>query len=111
MDRTPGVDASVDEDRRRLLLGLAALAASGIAGPLAAQPAPLADPTSFANLSRGIAGYAFADAATASAMLDALTQAVGAEALRRIATLAAVTPPHQALGLVQRSACHTSALS
>lgn len=95
MDRAPAVDAGVDEDRRRLLLGLAALAASGVAAPLGAQPAPLADPTSFANLSKGLAGYAYADAATASALLDALTQAVGADALRRIATLAAVTPPAQ----------------
>ena len=105
MDEAPSVDAGVDEDRRRLLLGLAALAASGAVGPLAAQatPAPLADPTSFADLSRSLAGYAYADAATASAMLDALTQAVGADALRRIATLAAVTPPAQ-LGAELRTA-------
>ena len=50
MDRA-NVDAGVDEDRRRLLLGLAALAASA-AGPLGAQPAPLADPTSVANLAK-----------------------------------------------------------
>jgi hypothetical protein len=95
MERATGVDASVDEDRRKLLLGLAALAASAASGPLGAQPAPLADPTGFASLSRGLTGYAYADAATASAMVDALTQAVGADALRRIATLAAVTPPAQ----------------
>jgi hypothetical protein len=87
--------ASTDEDRRRIVAGLAALLASSAAGPLGAQPAPLADPASFANLTRTITGFAFADAATANATIDALTAAVGADNLRRIGTLAAVTPPAQ----------------
>jgi hypothetical protein len=87
----------IDDDRRRLLLGLAALAAGAAVPPLAAQsvPAPLFEPTSFANLTRLLAGYAFGDAAAATATLDALTEAVGADALRRIATLATVIPPAQ----------------
>lgn len=85
----------VDADRRRLLAGLAALAASSMAAPLAAQPAPLADPASFADLTRTITGFGFKDAATAQATLDALAAAVGADNLRRIGTLAAVMPPAQ----------------
>lgn len=88
-------DAGVDDDRRRLVAGLAALVASSFAGPLGAQPAPLADPASFANLTRTITGFAFADVATANATLEALAAAVGADALRKIGTLAAVTPPAQ----------------
>jgi hypothetical protein len=97
MDPAARTDERIDDERRRVLLGLAALAASGAVGPLAAQapPAPLADPQGFAALTRTMAGHAFADSATATAMLDALTQAVGADTLRRIATLATVTPPAQ----------------
>jgi len=93
--REPAPTATIDEDRRRIVAGLAALLASTAAGPLGAQPAPLADPASFANLTRTITGFAFADAATANATLDALTAAVGADTLRKIGTLAAVTPPAQ----------------
>lgn len=89
MDRTLAAAVGVDEDRRRLLSGLAALAASALAGPLGAQPAAI----DLAALSRSLTGYAIGDAPAASAMLDALTQAVGASALSRIATLASTTPP------------------
>lgn len=95
MEQTEFRDAGVNEDRRRIVAGLAALAASSFGGPLGAQPAPLADPASFANLTRTITSFAFADAATATTTLDALTAAVGADTLRRIGTLAAVTPPAQ----------------
>lgn len=93
-DRDAGPDGSVDEDRRRLLAGLAALAASALAGPLRAQ-APGVD---LASLSKPLTGYTFADAATASAMLDALTEAVGENALRRIASIAAATPADRLAG-------------
>lgn len=78
----------VDEDRRSLLSGLAALAACAAAGPLRAQ-APGVD---FAALTKALAGSAFADASAASAMLDALGAAVGESALRRIAGIAASSP-------------------
>ena len=104
MDDPSRKDESVDVDRRRLLVGLAALAASGAVGPLAAQSTPaLADPAAFASFARSMTGYAFADAPTASAMIDALNQAVGADALGRIATLAIGTPPAQ-LGAALRAA-------
>jgi len=93
--REPALTATIDEDRRRVVAGLAALLASTAAGPLGAQPAPLADPASFANLTRTITGFAFADAATADATLEALTAAIGADNLRRIGTLAAATSPAQ----------------
>ena len=84
-------EVGVDEDRRRLLAGLAALAASALIGPASAQPAAPA----FATLTRSLTGFTFADAPTATAMLDALTEAVGADALGRISTLASSTPPGQ----------------
>ena len=78
-----------------MLLGLSALIAATAGGRIAAQqvPAPLYDPARFDNLSRALTGYALQDAATAKALLAALRSAVGADALRRIATLAAVSPP------------------
>lgn len=94
MERAPEDVADVDVDRRHLLAGLAALAASAIAGPLRAQ-APAQD---FAALTRSLTGFAFADAATASAMLDALSDAVGANTLRRIASIAAASPPDRLAG-------------
>lgn len=94
MDRAPEGVAGVDADRRRLLAGLAALAASVAAGPLQGQ-SPGAD---FASLTKTLTGSTFADASTASAMLDALTAAVGENALRRIASIAAATPPDRLAG-------------
>jgi hypothetical protein len=83
-------------ERRRLLQGLAALAASAWVPPGIAQDplAPLTAPR-FAALSRTATGFVFADAATATAMLDALNAAVGAANLARIANLAAVIAPAQ----------------
>lgn len=85
---------SLSAGRRRVLLGLAALAAAAATGRVDAQrvPAPLYDPARFDNLSRALTGYALQDVATANELLAALRAAVGADALRRIATLAAVIP-------------------
>lgn len=77
--------------RRRLLKGLAALAASGW------MPAGIAQGTlstaRFAAMTQSLTGFAYADPALASSMLGALTDAVGADALGRIATLGAVIAP------------------
>ena len=83
--------------RRGVLLGLAALLAASTSESLDAQrpPAPQYDPARFDNLSRALTGYALQDAATANDMLSALRAAVGADALRRIATLATVIPAGQ----------------
>lgn len=76
--------------RRRLLQGLAALAASGW---LPAAPAQQAlSPARLGALSTSLTGFAYADPLAAT-MLQALTDAVGADALNRIATLAAVVAP------------------
>lgn len=84
-----------DPPRRELLKGLAALLAWGCAPAALAQgaAAPLA-PARFAALSTTLTGYAY-DAALATRMLSALTAAVGADALAKVATLAAVTAPAQ----------------
>jgi len=80
--------------RRALLQGLAALAASGWVPPGLGQGAAAAiDGARFAALSTTLTGFAYKDPALASAMLKALTEAVGAGALAKIATLAAVTAP------------------
>lgn len=83
-------------ERRRLLQGLAALVASAWM-PAGVAQNPLAPLTGqrFAALSRTATGFAFADAATATAMLDALNAAVGATNLAKIANLAAVIAPAQ----------------
>ena len=84
-----------DPPRRELIKGLAALLACGCAPAALAQggAAPLA-PARFAALSTTLAGYAY-DAALAARMLSALAAAVGADALAKVATLAAVTAPAQ----------------
>jgi hypothetical protein len=76
--------------RRRLLHGLAALAASGWLPASHAQQT-LA-PARLAELSNTLTGFAYTDP-LATTMLQALTEAVGADALNRIATLAAVIAP------------------
>ncbi|MEO6564631.1 MAG: sugar dehydrogenase complex small subunit [Casimicrobiaceae bacterium] len=85
--------------RRELLQGLGALATLGLAPPLFAQD-PLAPLTAarFAILSRTTTGFDFIDPDTASAMLRALTAAVGATDLAKIANLAAVIAPAQLAG-------------
>jgi len=92
----PG-EGAPDRARRALLAGLGALAAAGASGSLLAQrtPAPLYDPARFSNLSKALTGYLVRDAATSNALVSALQEAVGTDALKRIATLAAVIPPAQ----------------
>lgn len=82
--------------RRELLQGLAALVTWGLAPSVFAQDslAPLTA-ARFAVLSRTTTGFAFTDPDTASAMLRALTAAVGATDLAKIANLAAVIAPAQ----------------
>ena len=79
--------------RREMLQGLAALAASGWMPPALAQATMPA--AQFSALSMAIAGNAYADPKVASAMLRALTQAVGGDKLARLAKIAASTPPAQ----------------
>ncbi len=87
-----------DLHRRALLQGLAALALSGWAPATLAQAAGAAlTPARFAALSIALTGFAYRDPALASSMLKALTEAVGADTLAKIATLAAVIAP-EALG-------------
>jgi hypothetical protein len=74
--------------RRRLLQGLAALAASGLAPQAIAQPSLQAS-----ALSRPLTGFTYVDPVVASAMLRAMTAAFGAQSLQRIAQIASSTPP------------------
>lgn len=95
MAKKSPASAAPDGDRRKLLHGLAALVASGYmpAGTAQTAPANVAAAT-FATMSRTIAGYAYDDD-LAGRMLAALTSAVGAANLAKIATLAAVIAPGQ----------------
>lgn len=77
--------------RRRLLQGLAALAAAGVVPVAIAQSAPSA--AQFAALTRTLTGFAWQDDAAAGAMLRALSAAVGASTLTRVADLARTTAP------------------
>ena len=79
--------------RREMLQGLAALAASGWMPPALAQAAMSA--AQFSALSMAVAGNAYSDPKVASAMLRALTQAVGGDKLARLAKIASSTPPAQ----------------
>jgi len=82
--------------RRAILKGVAALLASGCAPAALAQRAavPLT-PARLSAMSSTLAGYAYSDPALAARILSALAAAVGADALAKIATLAAVTAPAQ----------------
>jgi hypothetical protein len=73
--------------RRRLLQGLAALAASALAPQAIAQSSLQAG-----ALSRPLTGFAYDDPAVASAMLRAMIAAFGAQPLQRIAAIASSTP-------------------
>jgi hypothetical protein len=73
--------------RRRLLQGLAALAAAGLLPDALAQ-APLQP----GALSRPLTGFAYDDPEIASAMLRAMTAAFGAQPLQRVAAIASSTP-------------------
>ncbi len=95
MDDTGGETAAVPDARRReLLRGLAALVAAGClpVGVARAAAAPL-DAARYKAMATTLTGFAYADPALAARMLAALTEAVGADALAKIATLAAVTAP------------------
>lgn len=82
--------------RRQVLQGLAALAASGWVPAGFAQGANAAlTPARFAALSTSVTGFAYADAAIARALLQALGDAVGMPTLVRLADLAAKTAPAQ----------------
>ena len=82
--------------RRRLLQGLAALAAAGAVPAAMAQPAVA--PASFAALTRTLTGYGWQDDVAAAAMLRTLAAAVGAATLGRVADLARATPPEALSG-------------
>ncbi len=85
-----------DEDRRRVLHGLAALvAASAAPTALAQSAAPALSAGAFVAMTRTLTGYASQDPVAANALLRALTSAVGTPTLTRIADLAARTPPAQ----------------
>lgn len=103
-DATTQPSAIRGEDRRRLLQGLAALAAAGYmpAGFAQAAPATLTA-ANFAKMSTTLAGYAYGDPAVANALLRALTTAIGASNLAKIANLAATAAPAE-LGAALRSA-------
>lgn len=82
--------------RRRVLQGLAALVASGwVPAGMAQDPLAPLSAQRFAAVSRTTTGFVFDDPETATAMLRALNDAVGASTLARIANLAAVIGPDQ----------------
>ncbi len=85
-----------DARRRRLLQGLAALAGSGYLPVGLAQGAPAAQSTAgFKAMSTTLTGFAYGDSAVAGALLRALTAAVGATSLARIAKLSTTTAPER----------------
>lgn len=85
---------SPEWNRRRLLQGLAALVASGYvpAGLAQAAPRSLSAP-GFKAMSATLTGFAYTDAKLADTMLSALSDAVGAAKLAKIADLASVVAP------------------
>ena len=85
-------------NRRRLLQGLSALAASGLVPPGLAQA--LSEVTA---LSKPLTGFVYEDSSVTSAMLRAMTAAFGAQPLSRIAAIASSTPSAR-LGDALRSA-------
>ena len=103
-DATMQASALPSEDRRRLLQGLAALAAAGFvpAGFPQAAPATLTA-ASFAKMSTTLTGYAYGDPAVANALLRALTTAIGSSNLAKIANLATTVAPGE-LGAALKSA-------
>lgn len=89
---TKAKSAAPSKHRRQLLQGLAALAASGHV------PAGLAQATSaatFTSMSTTLTGNAYTDPAIAAALLRALSSAVGAAKLAKIASLALTVDPGQ----------------
>ena len=113
-ERRSGTVSRGGVTRREMLRGLAALAASGWMPPVLAQAAMPA--AHFSALSTSVAGSAYADPKVASAMLRALTQAVGIDKLARLAKIALSTPPAQlnagiaSVGLVAQAETVVAAL-
>jgi len=92
----PPITSPADARRRRLLQGLAALVGSGYLPRGLAQSAPAALSTaSFKALSTTLTGFAYGDSAVAGGLLRALTAAIGATSLARIAKLSASTAPER----------------
>jgi fructose 5-dehydrogenase small subunit len=83
-------------NRRTVLQGLSALAASGWLPSVFAQSGPPATTAkAFSAASLAYTGYAFGDPSVASAMLRALNAIVGSANLAKLAALATNTPPDQ----------------
>ena len=83
-------------NRRTVLQGIAALAASGWL-PVTVAPSAAAAMASkaFTATSLAYTGYAFGDPGVANAMLRALNASVGSANLAKLAALASNTPPAQ----------------
>ncbi len=91
-------------ERRQVLRGLAALAVSALAPAGWAQNTSTAmSPAAFRSLTVTLTDFAFSDSTLATAILDALRDAVGDPALLKITTLAVVVAPDQ-LGAELRAA-------
>jgi len=83
-------------NRRTVLQGIAALAASGWLPSAFAQNAQAAmTAKAFSATSLAYTGYAFGDPSVANAMLRALNASVGSANLAKLAALATNTPPEQ----------------
>lgn len=103
--------------RRRLVQGLGALVASGYVPAVVAQGGAAAMSSSgFAAMSRTLTSYAYSDATTANALLRALSTAVGASNLAKVANLASSVASDQldgalaSAGLQQTAATIVTAL-
>ena len=73
--------------RRRVVQGLAALAASGVVPSGVAQ-----SPSQLGAVSRPLTGFAYDDPQVAAAMLRAMNAAFGSSSVQRVAAIAATTP-------------------
>lgn len=82
--------------RRDVLIGLAALAASGLAPKALAQSLRQS-----AALSKPLTGFVYEDAGLASRMMAAMNAAFGAPTLERIAAIAAATPATDLAGALR----------
>ena len=83
-------------ERRQVLRGLAALSVSALAPAGWAQNSSTAmSPAAFRSLTVTLTDFAFSDSTLATAILDALRDAVGDPALLKITTLAVVVAPDQ----------------
>ena len=89
-------------ERRRVLMGLAALVGGGYL-PTGWAQATTISATHFANLSQTLTGFTYNDPQVAASLLRALAADVGGATLSRIATIASTTPADQ-LGEALRTA-------